>query len=309
MYTLTQFKTLASCVLVCFAFLPQMHAAPNAYGVPPPDGCYPGFTTAEGCNALANLTTGAGNTGIGWYSLFFAGSSSFSTGVGAGALVLNGGDSNTAVGAAALLLNSTGTENTAVGVDAMVYNGTGQFNNLELTGAPLVPLVDGAIQTALLPLDREQRLTSPVTITGGNTVTIISGDPDTDVLYNKGLILGTGAGTFVPVALPKRGSFNTGDYAMVIDYRSNRSGLYRVTVLDAESSLLTLTFVWQSQEAAWGRLRSDPADPLPAWPDGCALVKLSPPVTYTVSADNRLVRMTGKSSRPPTRRTIQNAPS
>ena len=129
MYTLTQFKTLASCVLVCFAFLPQMHAAPNAYGVPPPDGCYPGFTTAEGCNALANLTTGAGNTGIGWYSLFFAGSSSFSTGVGAGALVLNGGDSNTAVGAAALLLNSTGTENTAVGVDAMVYNGTGQFNN------------------------------------------------------------------------------------------------------------------------------------------------------------------------------------
>ncbi len=129
MYTLTQFKTLASCVLVCFAFLPQMHAAPNAYGVPPPDGCYPGFTTAEGCNALANLTTGAGNTGIGWYSLFFAGSSSFSTGVGAGALVLNGGDSNTAVGAAALLLNTTGTENTAVGVDAMVYNGTGQFNN------------------------------------------------------------------------------------------------------------------------------------------------------------------------------------
>ena len=77
-----------------------------------------GIYDCGSCNALANLTTGAGNTGIGWYSLFFAGSSSFSTGVGAGALVLNGGDSNTAVGAAALLLNSTGTENTAVGVDA-----------------------------------------------------------------------------------------------------------------------------------------------------------------------------------------------
>lgn len=111
-----------------FAFLSQMHAAPNAYGGPPADGCYPGFTTAEGCSALANLTTGTGNTGLGWYSLFFAGSSSFSTGVGAGALVLNGGDSNTAVGAAALLLNSTGTENVAVGTDALVFNDSGGFN-------------------------------------------------------------------------------------------------------------------------------------------------------------------------------------
>lgn len=175
----------------------------------------------------------------------------------------------------------------------VAIGGTGQFNNLELTGAPIVPLVDGAIQTALLPLDRDQRLTSTVTITGGTTVTILPGDPDTDVLYNKGLVLGTGAGTFVPMAPPKRGSFNTGDYAMVIDYQSNRSGLYRVTVLDAASSVLTLTFVWQPQQAAWGRLRSDPTDPLPAWPDGCVLVKLSPPVTYTVSADNRLVRMSG----------------
>jgi hypothetical protein len=133
MYSLIRLKTLASCLLVCFAFLPQMHAAPNALPppIPPvnPDGCYPGFTTAEGCNALANLTSGAGNTGIGWYSLFFAGSSSFSTGVGAGALVLNTADSNTAVGAAAMLLNSTGTENTAMGVDAMVFNATGEFND------------------------------------------------------------------------------------------------------------------------------------------------------------------------------------
>ena len=28
------------------------------------------FTTAEGCDALNLLTTGAGNTGLGWYSLF-----------------------------------------------------------------------------------------------------------------------------------------------------------------------------------------------------------------------------------------------
>ena len=112
----------------CFAFLPQIQAAPNAYGEPPADRCYPGFTTAEGCNALANLTTGAGNTGVGWYSLFFAGSSSFSTGVGAGALALSGGDSSTAVGAAALLLNTTGTQNTAVGTNAMVNNNNGSNN-------------------------------------------------------------------------------------------------------------------------------------------------------------------------------------
>jgi hypothetical protein len=32
---------------------------------PAPDGCYPNFTTAEGCDALSLLTTGAGNTGLG----------------------------------------------------------------------------------------------------------------------------------------------------------------------------------------------------------------------------------------------------
>src|SRR5205823_10562809 len=100
-------------VFACLAFLPQMQAAPQV--APPPDGCYPGFTTAEGCNALLHLGAGAGNTGVGWYSLFFAGDSNFNTGAGAGTLVLNTGDNNTAVGAAALLLNTTGDDNTAVG--------------------------------------------------------------------------------------------------------------------------------------------------------------------------------------------------
>jgi hypothetical protein len=88
--------------------------------VPPSDGGYPGFTTAEGDDALLSLTGGAGNTGLGWRALFSDSTGSFSTGVGAGALVLNNGDSNTALGAAALLLNSTGVENTAVGTHALV---------------------------------------------------------------------------------------------------------------------------------------------------------------------------------------------
>jgi len=109
--------------LGCFVFLSQIQAVS-----PAPDGCYPGFTTAEGCNALQNLTSGAGNTGVGWRSLFFNTTGNFNTGVGAGALILNNGENNTATGAAALLLNSSGAQNTAVGTDALVNNDTGSNN-------------------------------------------------------------------------------------------------------------------------------------------------------------------------------------
>src|SRR5215216_5213977 len=108
---------LVALLLACFAVLPPAQAV-----VPAPDGCYPNFTTAEGCNALNSLTSGAGNTGVGWRALFSNTTGSFNTGVGAGALVLNAADSNTAVGAAALLLNTTGPTNTAVGVAALSSN-------------------------------------------------------------------------------------------------------------------------------------------------------------------------------------------
>jgi len=121
-------------VLACFAFLSQMRAA-----LPPeipgnPDGCYPAFTTAEGCSALALLGGGLGNTAVGWYSLFSANEASFNTGVGAGALALTSAASatatnNTAVGTAAMLLNTDGTDNTAVGTDALLFNESGGFNN------------------------------------------------------------------------------------------------------------------------------------------------------------------------------------
>jgi trimeric autotransporter adhesin len=97
--------------------------------VPPPDGGYPNFTTAEGTNALQSLTTGSANTAVGWRSLFATTDGSFNTGVGGGALVLNTADSNTAVGAAALLLNTTGDENVAVGTAALVYNDSGRDNS------------------------------------------------------------------------------------------------------------------------------------------------------------------------------------
>ena len=120
----------------------------NARAVNPlPDGCYPNFTTAEGCKALQSLTTGVANTGIGWYSLFGTRTGSYNTAVGAGALDLNTADANTAVGVAALLLNTTGTNNTATGAGALVSNDSGEGNTA--TGAfALYSNTDGQFNTA-----------------------------------------------------------------------------------------------------------------------------------------------------------------
>ena len=109
--------------LVCFGLLPKAQAV-----VPPPDGGYPGFNTAEGQNALKNLTTGSGNTAVGWYSIFGATTASFNTALGAGTLALNTAEQNTATGAGALLSNTTGENNTASGAFALFTNTIGIFN-------------------------------------------------------------------------------------------------------------------------------------------------------------------------------------
>ena len=62
--------TMILSVLSCFVSLLEINATPQV--TPPPDGCYPGFTTAEGCLALQKLSTGTGNTGVGWRSLFYS---------------------------------------------------------------------------------------------------------------------------------------------------------------------------------------------------------------------------------------------
>ena len=128
MYQPIQLKTptvlfLVALLLACFV-VPQTAQAV----VPPPDGGYPNFTTAEGDNALRSLTTGVGNTAIGTFSLSSVTTGSFNTAVGAGALDLNTADNNTATGAAALLLNTGGHDNTANGVDALALNDTGSQN-------------------------------------------------------------------------------------------------------------------------------------------------------------------------------------
>jgi hypothetical protein len=115
---------------------------------PTPDGCYPGFTTAEGCSALSHLTSGAGNTGLGWFALFGTSTGSFNTGVGAGALVTNNADSNTAVGTAALLLNTAGTGNSALGTASLVNNDNGA-NNTAVGAFALQNNTNGGNNTAV----------------------------------------------------------------------------------------------------------------------------------------------------------------
>jgi BclA-like protein len=108
----------------------QTSSVPAAPDVsPPPDGGYPGFTTAEGLNALKNLTSGFGNSAFGWYSLFSNTTANYNTGLGAGTLALNTGAANTASGVASLILNTAGTRNTSNGAGAMVWNSTGNDNS------------------------------------------------------------------------------------------------------------------------------------------------------------------------------------
>src|SRR5262245_54103832 len=95
--------------LVCLSF-----AQPTRAVVPPPDGGYPGFTTAVGTNTLKNLTTGVANTGAGWYSLFTNSSGNYNTGAGAGTLIFNNGDENTDTCVAALLHKPSGIGHTAL---------------------------------------------------------------------------------------------------------------------------------------------------------------------------------------------------
>ena len=103
--------------IACIGLFPNAQAV-----VPPPDGGYPNFTTAEGQKALFSLTTGAANTGVGWSALLTNATGSFNTATGAGALLFNIADDNTAFGAAALLFNTAGVENTAVGASALLNN-------------------------------------------------------------------------------------------------------------------------------------------------------------------------------------------
>jgi hypothetical protein len=119
-------NTLSLLFVLLLSYLSLSHTAQAV--VPSPDGGYANFTTAEGSNALQNLTTGLGNTAAGWHSLFANSVGNLNTAIGAGTLLFSTGDSNTATGALALLSNTTGIGNTANGTFALRSNTTGFYN-------------------------------------------------------------------------------------------------------------------------------------------------------------------------------------
>src|SRR5882724_1157638 len=150
--------TVTLAILGC-ALLPKAEAVN-----PSPDGGYPGFNTAEGDNALLNLSTGVANTAIGWFALKDNQGGSFNTAIGAGTLIANNGDQNTATGVGALLSNTAGAFNTANGAFALFLNSEGLNNtaigwyslfnntadqNTAVGGSALLENVTGSSNTAV----------------------------------------------------------------------------------------------------------------------------------------------------------------
>ena len=134
-------------VLIALALLTfGLAPARNAFGVTPePDGGYGNENTAEGEEALSQLTSGFGNTAIGGFTLDFNTTGSYNTATGDSALqdnatgtyntatgfnalLLATADDNTATGALALLSTTSGYYNTATGVSALNQNTTGYYN-------------------------------------------------------------------------------------------------------------------------------------------------------------------------------------
>ena len=132
MKTITKiiYLAFATLALVCFGLSPIASAATTEAIpeiTPTPDGCYPGFNTAEGCQALLNINTasGQGNTGLGFAALKFLTSGDSNTAVGVNSLLnLTTAIQNTAVGRGALQRNNANGE-TAVGFRALASNTTG----------------------------------------------------------------------------------------------------------------------------------------------------------------------------------------
>jgi Chaperone of endosialidase len=189
-------------VFACLGLLPKAGAV-----VPPPDGGYPNFTTAEGTNALLHLTSGAANTGVGWSSLLSNAEGSFNTATGAGALLFNTVNENTAFGAAALLFNTIGFENTAVGSAALLNNTEGNLNTATGAGA-LVNNIDGNSNTATGAQALESNNTggsntaigrsSLMNNTTGNTNTAIGLNAlQSNTIGSGNVALGAGAGAFL----------------------------------------------------------------------------------------------------------------
>jgi len=117
-----------------FIFIPLLFAyfglLPVAQAVSPaPDGGYPGGNTAEGTDALLNLTSGIWNTAVGFEALNHDTAGKTNTASGVRALSSNtSGSYNSATGVYALYANINGWYNNAVGAYALTNNISGNYN-------------------------------------------------------------------------------------------------------------------------------------------------------------------------------------
>jgi prepilin-type N-terminal cleavage/methylation domain-containing protein len=186
-----------------------------------------------------------------------------------------------------------------IGFGLNVFYQNQSFTNVKLTGAPLVALSGNATEFAPLPYDLNTQLTAPITTTaGGAGVVAVSGDKSTDAVttvadFNDG-------GTEIVAHAPQRGSFNTGDYVLIIDWGSldpstpggAASALCAVTSASTTNGNVTLAVTRVRQaNPAWARLWSTDADHAHRYAAGSTLTKIQAPVSYTMSSDSRLVRL------------------
>src|SRR4029077_7838226 len=113
---------LMTLTLVCFVLSPTAKAL---LPPPAPDGGYPGGHTAEGINALLNLTSGINNTAVGANALHDNTTGGYNVGIGSRALASNiTGNFNMAIGTEALTNNSA-NYNLAIGFRVGFNNTTG----------------------------------------------------------------------------------------------------------------------------------------------------------------------------------------
>ena len=180
-----------------------------------------------------------------------------------------------------------------------IYAQNQSFTNVTITGAPLVALSANSTELAPLPWDLGSQLTAPITITGGGAgITALSGDQTTDAVTTLADI--DDSSTELIVRAPQRGSFNAGDYLLIIDWGSLNpvapggaaSSLCRVSsaTTSANQVILSIQRVRQNNPA-WARLWSTDADHAHKYATGSTVTKLQPPVSYTTSSDSRLVRI------------------
>jgi prepilin-type N-terminal cleavage/methylation domain-containing protein len=180
-----------------------------------------------------------------------------------------------------------------------IYEQNKSFTNVIITGAPLIAISGNSTELAPLPFDLGTQLSAPITITGGGSgITALSGDKTTDAVTTLSDLDSTFSE--VTVRPPQRGTFNAGDYLLIIDWGSLNpaapggaaSSLCRVTFATINGNQLTLSIERVRQDnPAWARLYSADAEHAHRYAVGSTVTKLAPPVSYTTSSDARLVRM------------------